>query len=675
MSSHVETASGNSRSSSAAYRPDIDGLRAIAVLSVVFSHAGLGLPGGYVGVDIFFVISGYLITNLILRDLKDGTFSFASFWERRVRRIAPALVVVTLATLALGWFLLLPQDYASLGLSVRQMAIFLSNVHFWSETGYFEGASAEKPLLHTWSLAVEEQFYLLVPVLLVLITKARRLPWMYVMLAIAAVTSFALSAYFVFRHPSATFYLLPTRAWELFCGSLIAFLPAKQRQNQTMLKESAAVAGIALILVPCFIYDHATRFPGLAALPPVAGTAMLIWSGNPNPKTSLISQILTWRPLTFIGLISYSLYLWHWPILVFARHQSLLPLDYMTLLALVAISVFIGVVSWRYIEQPFRNRKLIESRTKLFSAAFGAFLLMILGGTIVYERVGFSERLSDQCKHYASAATEVPDWFRLNRSIKDIPDNLVRLGKNHGPPRLLVWGDSHAMAILPAIDALSRETGVPCVAAVHVSTAPVIGYFARTPFGMNERAMAFSEALLQHIRLLRIRDVLLVAVWPDYCEDRSFAEAMLRTVDELHEAGVAVHVMESVYHYPFDVPKAIIKHSFLGVDVSPMRVHMNDYYAATGFPPGLRRDLLGKKVNLLDPAPYFLARVGSSTFMPYDNDGAFYADGQHLSTYGALALKPLFAPLFGPVASSAQRSPAHSLSNTASTSPRASSTR
>src|SRR3954464_14933807 len=207
------------------YRPDIDGLRALAVLPVLLFHADLACPGGYVGVDVFFVISGYLITSLILKDLDRGTFSLADFWMRRIRRILPALVAVTMVTALAGWFLLIPSAYASLGKSIVGLALLVSNMQFWRETGYFTATAEEKPLLHTWSLAVEEQFYLFVPVLLLMLARVLRLRRAFWLIALAAVASLGLSIYGTKWYAAATFYLLPTRAWELFVGSLLAIRP------------------------------------------------------------------------------------------------------------------------------------------------------------------------------------------------------------------------------------------------------------------------------------------------------------------------------------------------------------------------------------------------------------------------------------------------------------------
>ena len=303
------------------YRPDIDGLRAIAVLGVIFFHADFGCDGGFVGVDVFFVISGFLITSLIIKDLRAGNFSILGFWERRARRIFPALFVVTIATIIFGYFLLLPRDFELLGRSVLWLSLFTSNVFFWRNTNsYFSGSAEEMPLLHTWSLSLEEQFYLVVPFALLLLFKWRKSSGLMWIVSLGVLLSLLMSVLGTMRYESASFYLLTTRAWELGVGSMVAL---SKPLRSYPLKSAMAFVGILCVLVPFFIYDRSIPFPGLFAIPPVLGSALLILSGQ-NTKISdpvpMVTRILSIKPLVFIGLLSYSLYLWHWPLLAFNEY-------------------------------------------------------------------------------------------------------------------------------------------------------------------------------------------------------------------------------------------------------------------------------------------------------------------------------------------------------------------
>jgi len=358
------------------HRADIDGLRAVAVIAVLLFHADIGCSGGYVGVDVFFVISGFLITGLILKDLNRDRFSIVEFWERRVRRILPALALVVFSTLIAGWFLLLGRDFEALGKSVVAQVMLLSNVYFWRGSGYFARIGQDTPLLHTWSLAVEEQFYLLFPLLLIAL---RRLSPKALIPAILLFSgaSFSLSVYWSYHNPNANFYLLPTRAWELLMGAFLAAYSAR-RASKRWLAEILSWSGLFAILWSIFQYSPDTRFPGAAALLPCVGTAFLIQS-NRDSLTS-VGTFLATRPVVFVGLISYSLYLWHWPVLVFAEYWTIerLPLVHRVLLLLGSIGL--AALSWKFVETPFRQRTVFKTRPQVFAFASisAAFLLLLV---------------------------------------------------------------------------------------------------------------------------------------------------------------------------------------------------------------------------------------------------------------------------------------------------------
>ena len=375
------------------YRPEIDGLRAVAVVPVLLFHAGLGMPGGFVGVDVFFVISGYLITALILKDVDAGRFTLADFWERRVRRILPAAVTVVLATLAAGWFLLLPSDYDRLARAALTQVVFGANFFYWRNTNYFAGPAEQEPLLHTWSLAVEEQFYLLFPVVLgalALRPALRNRRVLLALLGIPLLVSLALCVAATPRYPAATFYLLPTRAWELLCGSVLAVAPAWHLLGPRL---AAGMGWAGLVLIACswWAFDKSTSFPGAAAILPCLGTMLVIYgtahekptTGNSSKVTAFASprRILSARLPVGIGLISYSLYLWHWPPLAFAQYWTLEPLPLVWRVVLLAGSVVAAVASWRYIETPFRMKRLGANRRRLFAlAGSGMCALVIVAG-------------------------------------------------------------------------------------------------------------------------------------------------------------------------------------------------------------------------------------------------------------------------------------------------------
>jgi peptidoglycan/LPS O-acetylase OafA/YrhL len=397
------------------YRPDIDGLRAIAVVTVVAFHIGVSrLPGGYVGVDVFFVISGYLISAIMLEELSAGHFSIASFYERRVRRIAPALIVSLAVTTGFACWYLLPDELAEYGWSLVAVALSVSNFFFWHAVGYFELSAAGKPLLHTWSLAVEEQFYLVLPLCLALaFRRCRRL--LKPLIWAATILSLSLCVAETTWYPDAAFYAPWTRAWEMLLGTLLA-LHATPHLGTALQREAAAFGGVALILFAVFTYAVSTPFPGLAALVPCLGTALVILAGH--DRLSLTSRLLGAAPLVFLGRISYSLYLWHWPVILFQRVASAFVdgTDSRTAkVAMAIISLVLATISWRFIERPFRVRTRLLPRPAVFAGALGAAALFVAIGVGFLGTDGLPGRFPQRAMQYSRYLTYGPQKFRLGQ--------------------------------------------------------------------------------------------------------------------------------------------------------------------------------------------------------------------------------------------------------------------
>ncbi len=360
------------------YRHEIDGLRAIAVLPVIFFHAGFeSFAGGFIGVDVFFVISGYLITNTIVAELANGEFSMLRFYERRARRILPALYLVILICIPIAWLTLPPDSMKNFAQSVAAISLFSSNFLFWIEQGYFDAASELKPLLHTWSLAVEEQFYLFYPIVLQFLwrrleRKSERV------LAVALLLSFAIAQWSIQLSPLAAFYLLPTRAWELLVGALVCIylLKVKRHQFVRVTNEICGSVGLLLILFSIVTYNRETDFPGVFALAPTLGTALLIIFAT---QQTLIGRFLSYKPLVGLGLISYSVYLWHQPLFVFARHMSLEKPNSSLMFVLVLLAFLLAYLTWRFVEVPFRRRDFFEQKLIFRLALAGCVSFLLLG--------------------------------------------------------------------------------------------------------------------------------------------------------------------------------------------------------------------------------------------------------------------------------------------------------
>ncbi len=368
------------------YRPEIDGLRSIAVLPVLFFHAGFSLfSGGFVGVDIFFVISGYLITSIILNERIAQTFTITNFYERRARRILPALFTIILFCIPLALSLMTPGELKDFALSIIATSMFSSNILFWQEAGYFAGPNELKPLLHTWSLAVEEQYYLLFPLFLALTWKLG-FKWILGLLIIAASSSLILSQLATSNFPVANFYLLPTRGWELLIGVFVAFyLVTKNNESSLLphwLSELAALLGVFLIGYAVLVFDSLTPFPGLWALIPCIGTALIILFATPK---TFVGRFLSLKIIVGVGLISYSLYLWHQPLFAFARIYSQEDLTTNAYFFLIFLSFLFAYISWRYVEKIFREKNRISANCIFVGSGMISLLLVLLGGLIYFK--------------------------------------------------------------------------------------------------------------------------------------------------------------------------------------------------------------------------------------------------------------------------------------------------
>ncbi len=433
------------------YRRDIDGLRALAVMPVVLYHAGFpGFSGGFVGVDVFFVISGFLITSIIAGELEAGGFSLSHFFQRRIRRIFPALFVMLLATALAGLFFMAPRDVAMLGKGIAATSLFASNILFWREQGYFEAGSADNPLLHTWSLGVEEQFYLLFPLFLMLAFRLGR----HMKAAVLAVLgiSFVLSLVAVRTHPSAAFFLLPPRGWELMLGAALALGAIPAPQNRVV-REILGGLGFGLIVFAVFWLDKSMPFPGLYAVLPCAGAACLILS-----RGTFAAGILSLRPVVMTGLVSYSLYLWHWPLAVFMQYGRPAPLSFFEGTLLVVLSGVMACLSWRYVERPFRTGTYYKvpphvlfrnaGLVSLAALAMGAGLWMAASSRTVVTwayGAGFYD-LQQQAVHTGIKGDCLGD-----------PRTACVIGDEKAPVTIALVGDSFADAISMALDESLRQ--------------------------------------------------------------------------------------------------------------------------------------------------------------------------------------------------------------------------
>ena len=441
------------------YRADIDGLRAVAVLLVVVHHAfPHALKGGFIGVDLFFVISGFLISTIIFQSLEQGTFSFLDFYKRRVKRIFPALTLVLIASFVAGWFILLPADYKQLGKHMVAGAAFVSNFAFWSESGYFDSGSKFKPLLHLWSLGIEEQYYIFWP-LIVLIAWKRKINLFKVCLVLLAV-SFAINVFAVRSNAVAAFYSPLSRFWELLVGSVLAYtsLQTGKVAKSNNFNNWTAWVGVAILAIGVYFIHPERRFPGFWALFPTLSAYLLIKAG---PKAWFNQYFLSHKLLVWIGLISFPLYLWHWPLLVFAEIKWG-TLDLFTKLSLMALSLLLSWLTYRFIERPIRFGNLIVDTKKVPIAICAVLLVTAILGGYTYQRDGFDSRFPKFIQALLKNQPKLDEGWRTGACILDqghpsseFSPNCVDKDKR---PLLFLWGDSHAAALYPGLKHL-QDTG------------------------------------------------------------------------------------------------------------------------------------------------------------------------------------------------------------------------
>ena len=514
------------------YRPDIDGLRALAVVPVVLFHAGLRhVPGGFTGVDIFFVISGYLITGHLYAEGARGRLSIGGFYARRIRRIAPALLTVLLVSSVAAWLLLFPRQLIDFAKALLSTEIFSSNFWFWGKSDYFAATTGVSPLLHIWSLAVEEQFYLVIPLLVGLLV--RRPAVLKAALILGALISFALSWVAVIRYPITAFYLIPTRAWELLVGSVIAVGAVRPPWRQV-----SAVLGLALILAGICGLTQWSVFPGPTALFPCIGAGLLIASGG----DTLVGRALAIQPLRFVGLISYSLYLWHWPVIVFARQEVGGPLRIRWLVLCVLLSFVLATASWGLVEKPTRDRRRTSTRTLILSCA-GAALALAAVAVVAVMAKGAPSRFPQSVVRLEAASD---DYSKLARACGEA--RYCRFGS--GPVDFIFAGDSHAGALSDAIDYATRVKGRGGEINWLRSCPALIGWQPTARSSVDrEDCRRRNDALFDRLRTdPSIRTLVIAAYWRSYFRSSPLdvRPAVARTAGYVRSLGKRLVILQGL---------------------------------------------------------------------------------------------------------------------------------
>lgn len=652
------------------YRPDIDGLRAIAVLAVLFYHAALKpFSGGYIGVDIFFVISGFLITGLIVKDIRSNQFSLVTFYERRIRRIFPAYFTVAVVVGLSGAWLYDANTFKALAESLIASTLSLANILFYSQAGYFDGPSHLKPLLHTWSLSVEEQFYLFLPLILFLIFKyARR--WLTPILVVLLLVSLAGSVFVMQTNSDAAFYMAHLRAWELLIGGLIALRPVRLK---SLLQEFLAMVGLGLILVCMVLYSENTRFPGLAALAPVLGTALIINAGvNGKP---LVGKILSNPVMVFIGKISYSLYLWHWPLLLFGKYIAITGMTISAYLVWGLMTFALSILSWRFVETPFRSKQFLpQSRMFLVTGGIAAFIL--IAAVVVTLSEGFPARFDkDSWKSAATWNTDDEKWIRCLNYIfahedEPIDSEVCQLGELSAEPSILLWGDSHGMALASGLDQSARHSGSTIQMMIRNACPPLVGV------GRQDRMPECYQHNLEVFEYIKshpeIKTIILASRWTlnalgtrykneegvdvvlmDMTVDNTgqlntviFEAGLIRTIKELTKLDRKVVLISPIPEVGYDVPSSYFVANRTGRDlnaiIAPTR---EDFLIRNRFILDLLNRMMMdyENIQLIDITDIFCDQQRCDVA---NGNEPLYKDDHHLSTAGSLMLAPALDAIF-----------------------------
>jgi len=641
------------------YRADIDGLRAIAVLTVVIFHIQASLiPGGYVGVDIFFVISGYLIAGILLRDLEAHRFSIRTFYERRARRIFPALFATLMVTLAIAAAIYMPFDFRNFSGSLTASVLFGSNIFFWWNTGYFDQTSELKPLLHTWSLGVEEQYYLIFPLILSTLYRfARR--WLVTAMVVLAAVSLAVSVYQVANAPDAAFYLPFGRLWELLVGASLAIGRWPQLRS-TALRNGAMVVGLAMIVVSLFMFTPATPFPGFAALLPTIGAGLLIYGGRDGQ--SAIRAAMSNPVSVFFGKISYSLYLVHWPVMAFFRYLSSREPTVVEEVALFLTMLALAWLLWKFVETPFRDvgPRRISDRA-IFAATIPLAIFLVGVGAAGYTQRGLPWRLPDRVRVASMAAYDTNPMSQDcdRRSLNAVRDEhfCIRGAEGDFAPSAVLLGDSFGDAMAPGvIEALAQSDRRGAIL-TYSGCIPLIGVDQKNPGCrkfMDEAAAAID-------RNRKLKTVIIIARWtgfyegnrfgeerdsgwfitdyrstePSYSENRRvFSRAMARTLERFkgREVLIVIGLPEQDRNVPrvlgtaarFNLP------AYQGISRAVFDQRQQPVNAVIAEAAAGRALLLDLSQQLCDEA-----RCGVSR-----GDVSLYSDDNHISRQGAMWLAP-----------------------------------
>ena len=611
------------------YRAEIDGLRALAVLPVILFHAGFEwFSGGFVGVDVFFVISGYLITTIIISEMAEGKFSIVNFYERRARRILPALFFVMAACLPFAWLWLTPNDLKDFGQSLVAVSTFSSNILFWLESGYFDTAAELKPLLHTWSLAVEEQYYILFPIFLML-TWQLGVKWVLILLSVVFLLSLGVAQWGAYNKPSAAFFLLPTRGWELLVGVFAAFyLKYNTHLKSLFLNQILSLLGFGMITYSIIAFDKTTPFPSLYALIPTIGTGLLILCAVPK---TFVYKLLSLKFIVGIGLISYSAYLWHQPLLAFARNKVLGDVAELHLIILCITSLLMAWFSWRFVEKPFRNKNQTTRKFILSYACMGQVIFSLIGVFFFIKDGSFENTVS--VNPSINKGNIGPNNFMSYMEVNSVLCKDKELIKNaeiwggfirckqtsQQQPSIALFGNSHAEHLFVGLAASLKEDLV------------YLTYVGGPFVGSKNHSY-----LINHIINNKEIDTVIYSFdWPYYYAllgEKVFKEKVRRTLLEFNRANKKLILVSSSPIFTFDA-----KHCYYYLKFNQSKnkcsISLSEFESSRSYFPVIKQLTNELNIELLDPSVLFCNQLECNMIQ---NNTILYRDNNHFNIDGSI---------------------------------------
>ena len=626
------------------------------MLPVIFFHAGFQyFSGGFVGVDVFFVISGYLITNIILSELSQDRFSVLNFYERRARRILPALFFVMLTCIPFAWFLLTPNDLKDFGESLIAVSTFSSNFLFWFESGYFETTAELKPLLHTWSLAVEEQYYIIFPIFLLAFWRFG-IKSILLILGLAFFASLLIAEWGAYNKPSATFYLLPTRGWELLIGVFIAFyLKYRGHFKSSALNQILSISGLGMIVYSIIFFDESTPFPSFFTLIPTVGTGLLILSAV---NKTIVYKILSLSPIVSIGLISYSAYLWHQPLLAFAKHRFLEEVSDLMLIILCLSSLVLAYISWKWVEKPFRDKARTSRKFILNFSVLGILFFSAIGMSMLLSkgfegRVNFSEELKDSfSKPQVGVCFDRPynhssdEWGCLLGTKKEKVD-------------FILFGDSHALSLKSIVDKIAIERGLSVFFTGSSGCPPFIGAFPNRPDQVTNNCKALNDRVLNYARKQQVNGIIFSARWSYYIDGsydgtgaqliarskdgpftkensiKAFNNSFLETVKEYKENNIPIYLISQPPQQTSS-PETFYFRTTRGIgSIYDFSVTRDKFESLERIPVTTFKSF-EDEINFFHIIDEF---CDEDKCLVGEVNKSFYYDDDHLSTYGSMKLK------------------------------------